>query len=186
MAVNPEPSIATNMLKCGPFITVLVPVQSLLRVYVVGVGVGTAPTATVPSMVNVTQSVPVLFVISRNTAFTYRNKPVNVKQIGRELGVRYLLEGSIRSSGEPAPRQRRADRRRDRCASLGGSIRPRHRRSVRLAKRNHQPDREHPRHRADRCGRPLVRPSVPMRSTTSPRARRRVEAAVARELCRAD
>ncbi len=35
------------------------------------------------------------FVISRNTAFTYRDKPVNVKQIGRELGVRYVLEGSV-------------------------------------------------------------------------------------------
>jgi adenylate cyclase len=40
-----------------------------------------------------------MFVISRNTAFTFRNKPVNAKQIGRELGVRYLLEGSVRRSG---------------------------------------------------------------------------------------
>jgi TolB-like protein/DNA-binding winged helix-turn-helix (wHTH) protein/Tfp pilus assembly protein PilF len=39
------------------------------------------------------------FVISRNTAFTYRNKPVDAKQIGRELGVRYVLEGSVRRSG---------------------------------------------------------------------------------------
>jgi TolB-like protein len=39
------------------------------------------------------------FVISRNTASTYRNKPVNAKQIGRELGVRYLLEGSVQRSG---------------------------------------------------------------------------------------
>jgi len=39
------------------------------------------------------------FVISRNTAFTYRNKPVETKQIGRELGVRYMLEGSVRRSG---------------------------------------------------------------------------------------
>jgi TolB-like protein/Flp pilus assembly protein TadD len=38
------------------------------------------------------------FVISRNTAFTYRNKPVGTKQIGRELGVRYVLEGSVRRS----------------------------------------------------------------------------------------
>jgi TolB-like protein/DNA-binding winged helix-turn-helix (wHTH) protein len=36
-----------------------------------------------------------MFVISRNTAFTYRNKPVNTNQIGRELGVRYVLEGSV-------------------------------------------------------------------------------------------
>jgi TolB-like protein/class 3 adenylate cyclase len=38
-------------------------------------------------------------VISRNTAFTYRNKPVDTKQIGRELDVRYVLEGSVRRSG---------------------------------------------------------------------------------------
>jgi TolB-like protein len=37
-----------------------------------------------------------MFVISRNTAFMYRNKPVDTKQIGRKLGVRYVLEGSIR------------------------------------------------------------------------------------------
>jgi adenylate cyclase len=40
-----------------------------------------------------------MFVISRNTAFTYRNKPVDTKQIGRDLGVRYLLEGSVRRLG---------------------------------------------------------------------------------------
>jgi adenylate cyclase len=40
-----------------------------------------------------------MFVISRNTAFTYRNKPIGTKQIGRELGVRYVLEGSVRRSG---------------------------------------------------------------------------------------
>ena len=39
------------------------------------------------------------FVISRSTAFTYRNKPIDTKQIGRELGVRYVLEGSVRRSG---------------------------------------------------------------------------------------
>src|SRR5215467_13100346 len=38
-------------------------------------------------------------VISRNTAFTYRGKRVDTKQIGRELGVRYVLEGSVRRSG---------------------------------------------------------------------------------------
>src|SRR5437016_5867772 len=40
-----------------------------------------------------------MVVISRNTAFSYKDKPVNAKQIGRELGVRYVLEGSIRRSG---------------------------------------------------------------------------------------
>jgi TolB-like protein/DNA-binding winged helix-turn-helix (wHTH) protein len=40
-----------------------------------------------------------MLVISRNTAFTYRNRPVDTKQIGRELGVRYVLEGSVQRSG---------------------------------------------------------------------------------------
>ena len=40
-----------------------------------------------------------MLVISRDTAFTYRNRPVDTKQIGRELGVRYLLEGSVQRSG---------------------------------------------------------------------------------------
>ena len=40
-----------------------------------------------------------MFVISRSTAFTYKDKPVDAKQIGRELGVRYVLEGSVRRSG---------------------------------------------------------------------------------------
>jgi adenylate cyclase len=42
---------------------------------------------------------PNMFVISRNTAFTYKDKRVDTKQIGRELGVRYVLEGSVRRSG---------------------------------------------------------------------------------------
>jgi adenylate cyclase len=37
-----------------------------------------------------------MFVISRNTAFTYKGKPANAKEVGRELGVRYVLEGSVR------------------------------------------------------------------------------------------
>src|SRR5262249_20681211 len=41
-----------------------------------------------------------LLLVSRNTAFTYRNKPIDTKQIGRELGVRYVLEGSVRRSGD--------------------------------------------------------------------------------------
>ncbi len=40
------------------------------------------------------------FVIARNTAFTYKGKSVDVKQIGRDLGVRYALEGSVRRTGE--------------------------------------------------------------------------------------
>jgi len=40
-----------------------------------------------------------MLVISRNTAFTYRNKRVDTKRIGRDLGVRYVLEGSVQRSG---------------------------------------------------------------------------------------
>jgi adenylate cyclase len=40
-----------------------------------------------------------MIVISRNTAFTYQGRRVDTKQVGRELGVRYVLEGSIRRSG---------------------------------------------------------------------------------------
>src|SRR5207245_8427389 len=40
------------------------------------------------------------FVIAHNTAFTYKGKPVDAKQVGRELGVRYVLEGSVRRSGD--------------------------------------------------------------------------------------
>jgi TolB-like protein/class 3 adenylate cyclase/Flp pilus assembly protein TadD len=43
---------------------------------------------------------PDSFVISRSTAYTYKGKPVDAKQIGRELGVRYLLEGSVRRVGD--------------------------------------------------------------------------------------
>jgi TolB-like protein/Tfp pilus assembly protein PilF len=42
--------------------------------------------------------IPDMLVISRNTAFTYRGKPVDTKQIGRELGVRYVLEGEVQRS----------------------------------------------------------------------------------------
>jgi adenylate cyclase len=43
--------------------------------------------------------IPDMLVISRNTAFTYRGKPVDTKQIGRELGVRYVLEGEVQQAG---------------------------------------------------------------------------------------
>ena len=43
---------------------------------------------------------PGSFVIAANTAFTYKGKAVDVKQIGHELGVRYALEGSVRRAGE--------------------------------------------------------------------------------------
>ena len=41
-----------------------------------------------------------LFVIARNSSFTYKGKAVDIKQVGCELGVRYVLEGSVRKSGK--------------------------------------------------------------------------------------
>jgi adenylate cyclase len=40
-----------------------------------------------------------LFVIARNSSFTYKGKAVDIKQVGRELGIRYVLEGSVRKGG---------------------------------------------------------------------------------------
>jgi len=43
---------------------------------------------------------PKLFVIASNSSFVYKGKPVNVQQVSRELGVKYVLEGSVRRSGD--------------------------------------------------------------------------------------
>ena len=43
---------------------------------------------------------PDLFVIARNSAFTYKGKPVKVQQVSKDLGVRYVLEGSVQKSGD--------------------------------------------------------------------------------------
>src|SRR5207253_4684215 len=40
-----------------------------------------------------------LFVLARNSSFTYKGQAVDVKQVGRELGVHYVLEGSVRKAG---------------------------------------------------------------------------------------
>ena len=44
--------------------------------------------------------VPQIFVIARNSAFTYKGKPVKVQQVAEDLGVRYVLEGSVQSAGD--------------------------------------------------------------------------------------
>jgi hypothetical protein len=41
-----------------------------------------------------------LMVIARNSTFTYKGKPVKIKQVAEELGVRYVLEGSVRKAGD--------------------------------------------------------------------------------------
>jgi adenylate cyclase len=53
----------------------------------------------VEEIITALSRVPWLFVIARNSSFTYKGKAVDVKLIGRELGVRYVLEGSIRKGG---------------------------------------------------------------------------------------
>ena len=65
--------------------------------------------------------VPQLFVIARNSTFTYKGKAVSVKQVAEELGVRYVLEGSVRKAGTMSgycPAHRCAHRK----PSLGGAI----------------------------------------------------------------
>jgi TolB-like protein len=42
-------------------------------------------------------------VIARNSSFAYRGRAVDIRQVGRELGVRYVLEGSVRKAGAGAP-----------------------------------------------------------------------------------
>ena len=51
------------------------------------------------SIITQLAKIPQLFVVARNSSFTYKDRPTKVQQIGRELGVRYVLEGSVRRSG---------------------------------------------------------------------------------------
>jgi TolB-like protein/cytochrome c-type biogenesis protein CcmH/NrfG len=44
--------------------------------------------------------IPKLFVIARNSTFTYKNNPTKIQKVGRELGVKYVLEGSVRKAGD--------------------------------------------------------------------------------------
>jgi adenylate cyclase len=50
-------------------------------------------------IISALSGVPKLFVIARNSTFTYKGKPVKVQQVSEELGVRYVLEGSVRQAG---------------------------------------------------------------------------------------
>ena len=52
------------------------------------------------NIITTLSKVPNLFVIARNTSFTYKGKPVKIQQVSEELGVRYVLEGSVQKSGE--------------------------------------------------------------------------------------
>ena len=64
------------------------------------------------------------FVIARSSAFTYEGKAVEARQVGRELGVRYVLEGSVRRSGGQIRVNAQLIECRDRRASVGRTVRP--------------------------------------------------------------
>ena len=52
------------------------------------------------NIISALSSIPEMFVIARNSSFSYKGKPVKVQQISEELGVRYVLEGSVMKSGD--------------------------------------------------------------------------------------
>ena len=74
-----------------------------------------------------------LFVIARNSTFIYKGRAVDVKQVGRELGVRYVLEGSVRKTGDNGAHHGPVDRCLDRRAFVGRALRPRVRRHFRAS-----------------------------------------------------
>ena len=69
-------------------------------------------------MITALSRYPSLFVIARNSSFTYKNRAVDVKQIGRDLGVRYVLEGSLRKAAIASASPHNWSRRRP--ASMSG------------------------------------------------------------------
>jgi len=72
---------------------------------------------------------PSLFVIARNSSFAYKGRAIDVRQVARELGVRYTLEGSVRKAGSRV----RITGHGERCAYLGRALRRLARRHFRLA-----------------------------------------------------
>lgn len=56
--------------------------------------------ATTDTMISVLSQIPEIFVISRSSAFTYKDRPVPVPRVAEELGIRYVLEGSVQRSGD--------------------------------------------------------------------------------------
>ena len=107
-----------------------------------------------------------LFVIARNSSFTYKGQAVDVKQVGRELGVRYVLEGSVRKAGGRVRITAQLIDATDRRASLGRPLR-------RLARRRLRPsgqggDRASPASSSRHCRPPKPRARPTARRTISP------------------
>ena len=77
-----------------------------------------------------------LLVVARNSSFRYRGDDIDIKRVGRELGVHYVLEGSIRKGGDRVRINVQAHRHTDRESRLGESLRPHSGRRVRGAGRD--------------------------------------------------
>ena len=78
-----------------------------------------------------------LFVIARNSSFTYKGKAVDIKQVGRELGVRYVLEGSVRKAGNRMRITGQLIDATTRRPYVGGPVRRRARRRLRTSGPGH-------------------------------------------------
>ena len=75
-------------------------------------------------LINDLSRLPGLFVIARNSSFAYKGKTVTEHEIGRELGVKYVLEGSVREDRGPGPNRGRAGRREYRNGNVDAALRP--------------------------------------------------------------
>ncbi len=79
-----------------------------------------------------------LFVIARNSSFTYKGRAVDVRQVGRELGVRYVLEGGVRKAGNRVRITAQLVEAETAQASVGGPVRRRAGGRVRPAGPDHR------------------------------------------------
>ena len=104
-------------------------------------------------------------VLSRNSTFSFKGKNLSTRLIAREIDASYLIQGSVRRCRQQDPRHRRTDRAGERRAIMDRPIRPRHRRSVRDAGRDHHQSLRRDRHR--NLPRRSIR-SRPRRPPTSP------------------
>src|SRR5262249_58475637 len=59
-----------------------------------------SPTAMTEEIITLLSSVPDLFVIARNSTYAYKGLAVDVRKVAQDLGVRYVLEGSVRRAGD--------------------------------------------------------------------------------------
>ena len=73
----------------------------------------------VEDIITALSHVPRLLVVARTATFAYKGQPVDVRQVGRELGVRFVLDGSVRRAGLTPACHEPADRRGDRRAPVG-------------------------------------------------------------------